>query len=123
MALPKKTKLRKGDTVALHATVKYDFDPAEGEVVHLDAPGTINCLASLSDIAGIVRRSFEIGDRVRFGFRSYEIEAVSQDGGKLWLSAPGEEWITVDANKAELVFPEPEVVAADDAEEAQEAAQ
>lgn len=110
MALPEGTKLRKGDVVALHGTVK--FNENEDGNIFLDMPGTSSCMVGLDQIAGIVSRRFDIGETVKAqGYRSLlSVEGVSKDGGTLWLYSPDSGFITIKSEGVQLVEPQPEPV-------------
>lgn len=108
MPLPKGTKLRRGDIVALHLAVKYDM--SGDDYVHLDVASYAGGIASFSDIAYIVRRVFHPGERVKVvdqGSRHYgkvaTVEALSKDGAMLWCHEDSVGYVTLGADEVELV--------------------
>lgn len=108
MALPEGTKLRKGDIVAIHATVEYDFDPADDDRIHLDVPGTSYCAVTPDKIVEVVRRTFRVGETVNVSgmVGTATVEAVSKDGEFLWLRRSSGSMGTVHSTEATLAEPE-----------------
>lgn len=109
MALPEGTKLRKGDIVAIHATVEFDFDPQRDDFAFLDIAGQTRSLIP-HNIVGIVRRVFKPGEVVRvvdqgyrFWKKSFTVEAISESGEKLWVRDALGQYDTVSARDVELV--------------------
>lgn len=62
MSLPDGYLPRKDDVLILHATVKYDYDPAEGKEVWIDSDGPFT---PLDKFVGIKRRTWKSGETVR----------------------------------------------------------
>lgn len=108
MALPEGTKLRKGDIVALHGEVKFDFDPADDDHIYLDVPGSSYCMVTPDEIVGIVRRAFRVGETVKVSgmVGTATVEAVSNDGEFLWLRMSSGSMGTVRSTEATLAEPE-----------------
>lgn len=108
MALPEGTKLRKGDIVAIHATVEFDFDPADDDRIHLDVPGSSYCVVTPDEIVGVVRCAFRVGETVKVSgmVGTAAVEAVSNDGEFLWLRMSSGGMGTVHSTEATLAEPE-----------------
>lgn len=116
MALPDGTKLRKGDVVALHATVRYDNDDQSG-LVFLDVHGSGQVAVYLANISGIVRRHYAKDERVilaRYHLHPGQcgtVIAASDDGEFLWIALDNGGYATVCAHDVDpLVVTEPEPI-------------
>lgn len=110
MPLPEGTKLRNGDVVAIHAKVKFDFNPADDDRIHLDVPGSSYCMVTPDEIVVVVRRAFRVGETVKVSgmVGTATVEAVSNDGEFLWLRMSSGCMGTVRSTEATLAEPEGE---------------
>ncbi len=113
MALTPDFRLRKGDVVAVLATVLHDV-PRGDKFVHLSVEGNYSGLMlEPHQIEAVVRRSFKVGERVRLrpglGSRSASGNILAIDGDNIWLKTDGETRpITAIIDDLELLEPWPE---------------
>lgn len=116
MPLPEGYLPREGDTLVIHAVVKYDVVPKEdaededGPKVFLRPVGYYTDIRiPVKDCVGIFSRKWEVDERVQFPKdHSYTGTILAVHEGRCWVrldggktDGMGESFMTVDANELE----------------------
>lgn len=85
--------LKKGDVVAVRATVKYDFETDDGRVyVDLDGAYASGVALPPEKLLGLVHPHLVVGDRVRCGNVAGTIMGIA--GGWAWIQIAPDQFIS-----------------------------
>jgi hypothetical protein len=103
------TKFRKGDTVALTATVRHDYRPDDDAFVFVDVASHHTALMLKADTMTLIAPRIDVGERVRWT-NGNEATVLASDSDKLWVKADDGTYLVWPAKEVTIIPPvEPDV--------------
>ena len=93
---------RKGDVVALTATVRHDYRPDDDAFVFVDVAGHHAALMLKADTMTLIAPRIDVGERVRWT-NGNEATVLASDSDKLWVKADDGTYLIWPAKEVKIV--------------------